>query len=215
MTKIGILKVMAILAFVSPLAGCSTLGYIGYLLAPEPGTVKVPAEFDALAGRSAVVVIYTDYDVQYDYPYARLGLSMAIASELKKHVENVKIISSRRVVAYQRQNLHWQSMDRPKLGELFGADYVLYVVLDEYTMREPGSINLFRGRIRAHASLYDTANQAGDARVWHGEDFSVVYPRHAPTGQPGQDDARIRYETEKRLAEMLAKKFYKHEVPKI
>jgi TolB-like protein len=198
----------------SGLLGCSAISYLGYLMAPGGRTEKVPAEFDGLASKTVAVVIYTDVAVQYDYPYARLGLSMGLSSELKKRIEGIKVIPSERVVTYQDQNVHWESMDRSKLGRDFDADYLLYVVLDEYTMREPGSVNLFRGRLRAHASLYDTTKPENEACVWSGEEFSVIYPRHAPTGQPGQDDSRIRYETEKRFAELLVKKFYEHEVPK-
>ena len=100
------------------------------------------------------------------------------------------------------------------LGRAFGADYVLHVVLEEYTMREPGSINLYRGRIVAQASVYETALPEDEARLWSGGDLRVLYPLHAPTGEPGQDDSKIRYETEKRFATLLASKFYKHEIPK-
>lgn len=196
------------------LLGCGELSYLGYLLAPGERTVKVPPEFDGLASQSVAILIYTDVAVQYDYPYARLGLSMALTSELKKRIEGIKVIPPERVVTYQDQNVHWESMDRSRLGRAFDVDYLLYVVLDEYTMREPGSVNLFRGRIRAHANLYETSKPENEACVWTGEEFSVIYPQHAPTGQPGQDDSRIRYETEKRFAELLAKRFYEHEVPK-
>jgi len=198
----------------SAVIGCDATGYMLYLFAPGDKMVKVPAEFDGFAGKKVAIVIYADICVQYDYPFARLGLSTAIASELKAHVENIEIVPPARVVAFQDQNVNWETMDRTELGRELGADYVLYVMLDEYTLREPGSVNLFRGRVRAQAVVYDCLKNESDARVWSGDEFSVIYPEHAPTGQLGQDDSRIRYETEKRFAMQLAKRFYEHEVPK-
>jgi len=205
---------LAVVILAGGLVGCSEISYLGYLIAPGERTKKVPAEFDGLESRTVAIVVYSDVAVQYDYPYARLGVSMALSSELKKRVKDIKIVPPERVVAHQEQNLNWESMERSRFGRAFDADYLLYVALDEYTMREPGSVNLFRGRIRAHAGLYDTSKPENQARVWSGEEFSVIYPRHAPTGQPGQDDSRIRYETEKRFAELLGKSFYEHKATK-
>jgi len=194
--------------------GCDAARYGAYLLAPSGSTVKVPAEFPGLAGRSVAVVVYADMSVQYEYPYARLEVSMVVASELKQHVPDLRVVSPRRVIAYQDQNIHWQSMDRTRLGRLLGADNVLYISLDEYSMREPGSLNLFRGRIRAQAMVYDCSKPERSACIWRDNELSVLYPANAPTGEPGQDDLKIRYQTEKIFAEMLVKKFYDHEVPK-
>jgi len=181
-------------------------------MAPSQKPIKVPSEFEGLAGHRVAVVIYADQQVQYEYPYARLNLSSAILGELTQRVKDVTVIDPRRVIRYQIENVHWDTLDKTQLGKDFGADYVLFVVLESYTMREPGSVNLYRGQIRAHAGVFQTTLPEPEARVWKGEDFRVIYPRHAPTGQPGRDDSEIRYQTEKLFAEAMVRKFYKHEV---
>jgi len=206
--------VVGSLAVVVCLAGCSGLGYLGYLIAPPDRKVKVPAEFDGLAGQTVAIVVYADIGVQYEYPYARLGVSLALRAELTEHIKDINVVDPRRVITYQDENIHWENYSRTKIGRDLGADYVLYVALAEYTMREPGTVSLYRGRISGQGSLYDVTKPDRQARVWHGDDFRVIYPKHAPTGQPGHDDSRIRYETEKQFARMLARKFYEHEVPK-
>ncbi len=202
-------------SFLMTLGGCDsgTLGYMFYLVAPPEKKVKVPAEFDALGGRSVAIVIYVDQGVQYEYPYARLTLSTALAAELKEHVKNVTVVDPRRVITYQVENVYWDTLDKTRLGRDLGADFVLHVVLDEYTMREPGSINLYRGRIRGAAGLYETAQEEHNARVWEGDDFAVIHPLHGPVGELSHDDANIRYATEKQFTEMIARKFYKHKIP--
>ena len=51
-------------------------------------------------------------------------------------------------------------------------------------------------------------------RVWDCTDLSVVYPSNSPAGQIDLDDRRIRQETATIFADRLAKKFYKHKVPR-
>jgi len=196
------------------LSGCNAARYLAYLTAPAGGKQKVLAEFEGLAGHTVAVVIYADQSVQYDYPYARLGLSMAIASELRQHVKDIRVIAPQRVVAYQDQSSDWESMNRVNLGRSLGADYLVYLPLDEYSMREPGSISLFRGRIRGQALVYDCAKPERDAKVWQADELSVIYPPQAPAGEISQDDSRVKYQTEKLFADLLAKKFYTHEVPR-
>jgi hypothetical protein len=201
------------LASAAVLCGCQPVGYLAYLVAPN-SKQKVSAEFDGIGGHTAAVVIYTDLAVQYDYPYARLSLSMAICSEIRKNVPDVRMVPTERVIAYQDSNINWQDMDRTDLGRALGADYLIYVPLDEYSTRELGSVNLFRGRIRGQAVVYDCTAAKGEARLWEADELSATFPENAPVGVIGQDDSRIRYETEKLFADTLAKKFYKHEVPK-
>ena len=147
MNRTAIISLALIVVISGTLTGCGPAGYLTWLFLGDAKTVEVPADFEGLPERRVAIVVYTDMGVQYEYSHARLGLSMAIGSELKKHVDGVTFVDPQRVVTYQDENVHWESMDRAKLGQILGADYVLYVALDEYTMREPGSINLFRGRI--------------------------------------------------------------------
>ena len=208
-TALGLLLICSM-----QLGGCDLAGYMLYLGAPGDKTEKVPAEYKGLVGKTVAIVIFTDQEVQYEYPYARLNLSAALQAELKNHIKKVSVIDPRRVIKYQDENINWETLEKTKLGQVFGADAVLYVVLDEYRMREPGSVNLYRGQISGQATVFKTASPEREARVWHGDDFRVLYPLHAPTGQPGHDDSQIRYRTEKLFAGLLVKKFYKHEVPK-
>jgi len=194
--------------------GCSKVGYLLYLIAPGEQTVKVPAEFDGLPGGSVAIVIYADQSTQYEYPYVRLELSSLIASEMKKNVKDVSIIDPRRVVKYQDDNINWEAFDRTEIGKAFKADYVLYISLVEYTTREPGSFNLFRGRIKGEVGVYKTSLPERQARVYRGDDVNVIYPEQAPIGQLGEDDSAVRYQAQKIFAEKLVKKFYEHEVPK-
>ena len=125
-------------------SGCDSLAYMGYLLAPSGGTKKVPAEFEGLSGRTVAVVIYADQGVLFEYPYARLSLSLKIGAELKDKVKKVAVVDPRRVIKYQDENFRWDAMAKNQLGRELNADCVLFVVLEKYTTREPGSVKRCR-----------------------------------------------------------------------
>lgn len=201
---------IAMLTLACSLPGCRQLGYILHLFLPVPKkTVK--AECDALANHNVAIVIFADQKVLYEHGDAPLTLSAVIGAELRKRVEKVTLIDPRRIVKYQRENIYWDSLDRTKLGKVFDADHVLYVTLVEYATRERGALNLFRGRITAEAAIYQTSLPERQACLWRAKDLHAVYPEKEP-GKVGDSDTRIRLETERRFAELLVKRFYKHEV---
>jgi len=196
------------------LGGCRSLGYVGYLLAPEAPQKTVPAEFEGLAGRTVAVVIFSDERVQYEYPYARLTLASAIRAELISRLKNTTVVDPGRVCRYQDEHINWEAMDKTALAKDLGADYVLQVALVEYTTREPGSVNLFRGRITAQAGVYQADLPERSARVWWCDNISVVNPKDNPVGLVGDGDRQIRGATERLFADALVKNFYAHKAPK-
>ncbi len=196
------------------LGGCSQFGHLVYLWAGDEHTKTVEAEYDDLAHSTVAVVIYADEQVQYEYPEATLSLSTAIASELNKNVELVQLVDPIDIRAYQHENLNWHGMDKSDLGREFAADYVLFVALREYGTREPGSLSIYRGHINAEASLFKVHELPGTSPVWQDEYVEVSYPPNGPTGAVADVESDIRYRTDKSFAELLAKRFYNHEVPR-
>jgi len=203
------------------LAGCRGVRYAAWLFA-STSEKEVEAEFDGLPGHSVAIVIFADQGVLYEYPHVQQRLTALIANELRENVtkkkglskpKKVTVIAPARVLKYQHENVNWDEMPRTKLGKVFGADYVLYVALVGYTMREPGTLNLYRGMVTAEASLYKTATEpTQEARVWQCNNLRVVFPEKG-TGRLADDLRIIRKETDSRFADMLVKKFYDYEVP--
>jgi hypothetical protein len=192
------------------LTGCEAARYFTYLFAP--GSDKVAAEFAELPGKSVVIVVYCDKRVQYEYPDVCLSLSSAVAEQLAKNVKDVNVIDPRRVVKYQDGNIYWDELDKTQLGKAFGADFVLFISVVEYSTREPGSLNLYRGRITAQVSLYKTSLPEREARIWRESSIRVVHPKHDPTSLLRESDRSVRDKTEAIFADKLAKKFYDHKV---
>lgn len=201
------------LALLAPLAGCNHAAYWLYLLMPEP-TETIEAQFAELDGHVVAVIVYADQAIQYSYPSASLEVSARVSAELQEQLENVTTVDPLKIYKYQQQNIHWDTMSKTELGEVFGADYVLFITLLEFSTREQGSLHLFRGRLNAECAIYDVSQPEGDCREWDTSGISVQFPKNGPVGQFSNDDHRIRYETIRRFAHALVRNFYEHEVPK-
>jgi len=192
------------------LGGCNYAAFFLYLIAPEPTAKAIPAEYDKLSGTSVAVIVFADDKTQAEHQNIQLEVCSMVSVRLRKNIEDVTIISPRRVVKYQRENLYWEELDRTKLGRDLGAANLLYISLDEFSTLEPGSLQLFHGRLTASASLYKTSKPAREARVWGPKEIRVAYPAETITGQTGESDEIIRHKTVAIFSDHLARKFYEH-----
>lgn len=208
------LRLWICLAFLAPLAGCNHAGYWLYLFMPEP-TETIEAEFAQLDGHTVAVIVYANDAIQYSYPSASREVAAQVSVELQAQLEDVTTIDPLIIHKYQQQNLHWDTMNKTELGEIFGADYVLFITLLEFSTREQGSLHLFRGRLSAECAIYDVGQHEDDARDWDTSGISVKYPTNGPIGQMSDDDDAIRYRTISRFAQVLVRNFYEHKVPKV
>ena len=190
--------------------GCKQLGGLLYIMTP-PRVQKVSAEFPGLKNHSLAIVIFADEATQYEYPNARLTLAAKIAENLKDNVKNVRVVQPIAVARYQDENIHWDVERKAEIGRDLEVDYVLFVSLVVYSTREPGHLSAYQGRIAGEAKLYETEKKEGENCVWeHEDDLEVTWPRVARYS--ARVEPVIRQETERRFADMLAKKFYNHKV---
>jgi len=196
------------------IGGCNaaSMDFLASLFVPPQRSV--PAEYDGLADKVVAVVVFSDQQTDFEYPDARLATALSVGQGLLKNAHVKGVVDARRIVRFQDENLNWDTRDKTALGRSFGADRVLYVTLVEYSTREPSSQFVYRGRIIAEVSVYDTSRPERDARVWRAEkNIDVSYPEQSPVGAPGESERDVRIKAQQLFADTVAKKFYKHKVP--
>ncbi len=205
---------LLVLLCLAPVCGCNIARYCMYLMFGGSTHETIEAEYEGLENSTVAIVVYADHKVRYEYRWAQLEVSSAVLQQLEQHIREVKVIDPRQVLKYQAENINWDSMSKTELGKAFNSNYVLFITLVEFTTREPGSINLYRGQITAEVSLWKTSLPQVDARVWHDDDLSVRYPEKTLIGEFTEDENKIRYDTEMLFANKLVRRFYKHKVEK-
>ena len=207
-------RIFLLALVLSPLAGCNGLAFCGYLFAPEERERTVEAEFGRFPARRVAVVVFTHPGVDFAHPRARIDLSNAIAYDLQQNIPDIKMVPADRVLKYQRENPAWDALPRRELARLLGADYVIHLGLEEYSMADQNS-GLFRAIITADVNVYSAA--VPDAALtpetpeWTGR-FRVIYPDDTGRAKVGTDDRAARGEAHAVFAKLLGRKFYQHKV---
>jgi hypothetical protein len=189
--------------------GCRQLGYLLYTVTPEP-TENVPAEFNRLDDKKVAILVWAQPETILQFPHVRLELASQIEYQLKQRLKNTQVVPAEQVADYQNRNLNWDAVPPTQIGRQFGADYVVFVELLEYSTRDPRTPGLFSGRARASVVVHDVADPT--AR-WSLTPEVVQYP----TGRAklaNADDTTIHRQLLEALASRIVLKFYDHEVPR-
>lgn len=190
------------------ISGCAVFDFLGYMVAPQ-GETKVTAEYGGLAkGEHLLVLVYADEATLFEYPFARYEVAEFVAEELREKL-SVEILDNQQVARFQEQTLDWEAMPLSQIGARFGADVVLYLELLEFTTREHGSQNLYRGRIRAAGTMVRLNSADVPMRVWQNE-VLAIYPEAAPVSSLSTTDQNIRGMALRRFAKSLGQRFYDH-----
>jgi hypothetical protein len=202
------LLIMIVVTGLLVTGGCSGARWLTYVFG---GGLRdtVEAEYRIPHDSKVAVVIYTDREVEFDYPHARVTLGAKIVDALQQHLtgqDSIKTLNPRTVARYQDDNLHWDSQSRDDLAKDLGADYVLFVAVQQYALRSPGQMSLYQARFIAQAKLY---NANDPEPVWESRDsFHVVHPREET--YDGSQVRAIRNQAEQMLARKIALKFVDH-----
>ncbi len=190
-------------------AGCQAIGYGLASILPEP-TERIPAEFNKLEGKKVAVVVWAPAETILQFPHMRLELASQVVYQMKQQVKAAQVQPAEPIATYQDRNLNWDAVPPPEIGKQFGADYVVFVELLEYSTRDPKLPSLFHGRAKASVVVHDVADPT---TRWSLTPAAAEYP----TGYvklPSSDDLTIHHQMLEILAGQITSKFFEHEVAK-
>ena len=137
---------IAVLAAVPFLGGCSTLLTAAYLLQPA----DVPAEFPGLKGKHVAVVCKPIVELEFADAGAARELATLVGAQIDQNVRRVRVIGQQEVARWLDENT-W--VDYATLGKSLDADYVVGIDLERFRLHEGAT--LYRGRASAVVRVYD------------------------------------------------------------
>jgi len=190
------------------LCGCHWL--FAWAVAPRHPQKTVEAEYP-LEADCLVIIPYAGTDILFNDPTAPVEVSRDLISALVQNLgRRIKtIVHPVQVVRWQESNLDWPNMSLVDIGRTFKADTVLYVELEQYTMLEERSANLFRGRVRARIQVVKT--EAEHNPVYE-TTVETIFPEDQPVGALDVSERVIRAYTNAQFARDVAWKFCDHKV---
>jgi hypothetical protein len=195
-------------------AGCSQiLLSTGKILFGDP---KVPAEFtnltkeDLTRGTKTVLVACSAPEsVEADYSTLKLDVIDGVTRRLKLH--SVRIINPDRVADWIDEHGGLGS-DVQELAQDFEADYIAWIDVQSFELREPNSPKLLRGHTTGYIRVFKVEEENTHRRALkvYQTEFSMTYPQHQPISEQGRSAIVFHKEYITRLCDMLSERFYNH-----
>lgn len=206
--RLGSISLVALLA----LTGCKLLTPIIFVGEHKK---KVSAEFDKLAHSRVAILVWTDQSTLFDYPYARFELATYIGDKL--HVEmgqrhlDIDVVDPRDVEDFIQKDADAR-IDPSRVGRQFEADYVVYLEVLEFQIRDPEQPQFLRGKIHASVAVYDIREDPDLPHAYELAPVRSIYPESGPVLISATNSPHVREATYHKFSELVARKFYDHTV---
>lgn len=194
--------------------GCSKmLLATGKLLWGDP---KQPAEFSNLTKvdltkgtKTVLVACSTPEAVDSDMSTLKLDLIDGITRRLR--LNGVKTINPDRVAEWVDDHGGLNSA-ADELARDFETDYIAWIDVQSFSLREPNSPKLLRGNTSGFIRVFKvdgTGDNRLALRVYETE-FSLIYPQHQPMAETGRSATVFQKDYVDHLCELLSERFYDH-----
>ena len=176
---------------------------------------KVTPEFDKLAGKRVAILVWTEPATLFDYPHARFELATYIGDklfgEMAQRDLGTQVVDPRDVEDFLQKNLDAQ-IDPYAIGRQFDADYVVYLEILKFQIRDPQQPQFLRGRIDAAVSVHEIRPDDRTQRRFELTQVQCTHPENTPVLISATNSPLVREATYHKFAEQVARKFYEHTV---
>lgn len=175
----------------------------------------ITAEFDKLPGSRVAVVVWTEPATLFDYPYARFELASYVADKLVAELggtpAGIEVVDPRDIEDYLQRHYGHQ-IDPEAIGRQFDTQYVIYLEILEFQIRDPRQPQLLQGRISASVTVYDVEADPDQIRHFELTPVRSLYPEFSPVVRSATNSVLVREASYRKFAELVARKFHEYTV---
>ena len=176
---------------------------------------QISPEFDKLANKRVAILVWVDPSTLFDYPHARFELATYVGEKLHSEMGQRKlgtdVVNSRDVEDFLQKTPDSQ-FDPLAVGRKFKADYVVYVEVTKFQMRDPEQPQFLRGTIHASVSVHDVAADPDQIARHELTEVLCSYPDGQPLLIDATNPPLVREAVYRKFAEEVARKFYEYSV---
>lgn len=192
-------------------SGCNYVMVFGYLIGGPP---SVEPLFDKETKESmtdkdvkVAVVCFAPNDIKYNFESIDYELAQYVAFQLHSH--KISVVSPDRVKGWLEENRDW---DKPEeIGAAFDVTYVIYIDLNQFTLYEEGSADLWRGRSECIVRVWKMDDDEHGEQIFSAEKTSK-YPMHQPISSGDKSFGTFKGEYLTRLSDEIGRFFYEYYV---
>ncbi|MFA6133683.1 MAG: hypothetical protein WC869_06665 [Phycisphaerae bacterium] len=207
LAKIVAMPLLALLC--STLGGCGGIGWLAAQFAPPK---KVEPVY-RMPSNKKILVFVDDLLAEVRYQPIKSELAERISERLSQHKVAASTIPYDQLAAMMTATSDFRRLSISEIGAKLGADLVLYVHIDKFSLKDDESGPLWRGELHTTVRVVDIKG----GRLWP-EDKPEGYPVPA-VDLPPEESSSPNHGTElsrilaDRMAENVARLFYEHRVP--
>lgn len=183
-----------------PLAGCSMLAAVQYIIHGEP---TVPAQFANLKDHKVAVVCYAPAEIRYSFDAVDLDVAKRLSGLLQQNIDKIDVVEPDLVASWLDKHGNWSEVT--EIGKAFDADYVVFADIQQFSLYEENSPNMYRGRAYVDLRVYDVKD---DGEVVYESDVESQFPLGRPVPVSEQRERSFRREYVARLADEIGRNFY-------
>ena len=175
----------------------------------------IAPEFDKLTDARCAVLVWTDQSTLFSYPFARFELATYIRDKLYTETAQrsmgTEFVDPRDVEDFLQKRIHAQ-IEPHTVGREFDVDYVIFVEVSRFQIRDAEQPQLLRGQINAAVTVYDIRADIELTRTFELAPVDCQYPDNGPVLMTATNSPEIREASYFKFAEMVARKFYEYAV---
>jgi len=204
---------LGLLPLVILLSGCSMFVMAGKMLKGDP---KQPGQFhqltctDLAKGKQRVVVVCSvPAAVEEDLSSLNVDLIEGVTRQMRLH--GIDVVKPDEVARWIDDHGGVVS-DPDAIAKAFDVDYIAWVDLQAFTIREENSANLLRGQAQGyiHAYKVEKVDNKRYALSAYTTEFTSAYPPLQPISDIGRSPVLFQKEFIDRVSRQLAELFYDH-----
>jgi hypothetical protein len=134
-----------------------------------------------------------------------------LAADMAQRKHEIGVVDPRDVEDFVQKNPSAQ-INPDAVGKKLDVDYVIYLEVVKFQMRDPNQPQFLQGLIEASVAVVDVRADADTLRRFDLVPVKCLYPDGAPVPLAAENAARVREATYRKFAELVARKFYDYAV---
>lgn len=176
---------------------------------------RIFPEFDKLPHQRVAVLIWTSPATLFDYPHARYELASYLSEKLSYEMEQrglgTTVVDARDVEDFLQKNLDAQ-VDPHRVGRKFDADYVIYIEILGFQVRDPESPLFLKGQVEASVVVHDTRPDVPSTTTYGLTTVTSSFPSDRPIMMSATNSQKVREGLYRTFASDIARKFYEYKI---
>jgi hypothetical protein len=132
------------------ISGCDPRSLV-YFLQPFDPTIEPKGP--SLEEKKVVVLCNVTSGALAEFPSLERDIPRELASILRKKVKKITVVEPDKVATWVEAHPHWT--DPADAARDFGADFAIFLEVEQFQIQSPGDLNMVHGESKLHVQVFE------------------------------------------------------------